>query len=276
MRIEALEPGSPEPAAPLADVWEYGPREFARLVALSEGCSVVAHDGDEAVGLTLGFPYGPVGWIGAVLVLESQRGRGLGQRLVEASLECLRDRGVETVKLYATPKAISLYERIGFKGEAEFTLASGGHRRGRAPDVAPLDKHLDAALALDSEVFPGDRETLLRRLVADHPDTSIAVLDEAGELAGFGIARPAALTEIGPVVVRDGNANLAQALVDGLLVRVPEGPVELIHPRTGWAAKSAWGCRGFIALEHPLEMRLGPPVQEARSAIVAAGGQELG
>lgn len=264
-------------ADPLAEHWGYGLEEFANLVSLSEGCSTIAYVDGEAVGMTFGFPWGDVGWIGSVLTLEAHRGQGIGQAMVEQSIDRLHAAGCDTVKLYSTPKAIALYERIGFEGEAEYLIVNGSHKRGRDPDVTGIADRLGEVLALDRDVFPGDRGAYLEDVVERHPGLAIGVTDTDGDLAGFGMARPGpGVTEIGPVVVRDGDADRAQALVDGLLTRVPEQTVELIHPKGSRAAASAWSCRGFVTVDTPLEMRLGPPVDEDRDAIVAAGGQEVG
>lgn len=271
-----LDASTLDAAQPLAEQWGYTPDEFEMLTRFSDGCSVIASVDDEAVGMTFGFPWSEVGWIGGVLTLEAHRGQGIGQAMVEASVDALQARGCETVKLYATPKAIGLYERIGFTGEAEYLILGGSHRRGRDPDVVDLEGRMDEVARLDRAVFPGDRTGLLEELAKRHPETAIGVTDEHGDLAGYGLARPGPeTTEIGPVVVADGDANRAQALVDGLLTRV-EGTVELIHPKGSWAASSTWSCRGFVTVDTPLEMRLGPPVEEDRDAIVAAGGQEVG
>ncbi len=227
--------------------------------------------------MTFAFPWRPVGWIGAVLTLPEHRGEGIGQAVTEAGIQALRDAGCETVKLYATPKAISLYERLGFTGEAEYTIARGGPRRGRDPEVAPLVEHAQAMHELDREIFAADRSAFLDTKLAAYPDTSVAVVDESEDLAGYGIARPgASLTEIGPVVAREGDAGVAQRLVDALLTRVGDQDVEVTYPKSGWAASTCWSCRGFVSVNTPLQMRLGPATKERREAIVAAGGQDVG
>jgi hypothetical protein len=227
--------------------------------------------------MTFAFPWHPVGWIGSVLTLPDHRGHGIGQAVTEAGIEALGTAGCETVKLYATPKAQPLYERIGFTGEAAFTVTRGGARRGRDPDVDPLADHLDAAQELDRGVFAADRSAFLASKLERFPDASVAVTTDDGELAGYGIARPGpTVTEIGPVVARGGDANVAQRLVDGLLTRVPDQDVEVTYPREGWAASSSWSCRGFVSIDEPLQMRLGPATEEHRDAIVAAGGQDVG
>ena len=277
MIVRVLDDESRDAAMVIAAEWDYAPDELDDLIALSQGCSTVALDGDQAVGLTLGFPWGPVGWIGSVRVAEKARGAGLGGPLVAASIEALEDAGCSTVKLYATPKAITLYERLGFVGEAEFLVAGGSHRRGRDPTVEPLVDHLEGAIALDSTIFPGDRARLIRALAESDPALAVCVLDDAGDVAGYGIARASEpASEIGPVVAREGDSAVAQALVDALLTRIPEGDVEVAYPARSWAARNSFDCRGFVTLDTPLEMRRGPAVDEAREAIVAVGGQELG
>lgn len=272
-----LDAGTVQVAEPLAEHWGYGLEEFANLVSFSDGCSRLTYSGEEAVGMTFAFPWDEVGWIGSVLTLEAHRGQGIGQAMVEESVEALREAGCETVKLYSTPKAIGLYERIGFTGEAEYLILNGSQRQGRDPDVVSLEGRMDEVKRLDATVFPGDRGDFLEDVVKRNPEMAIGVEDENGDLAGYAMARPGpSTTEIGPVIARRGDANISQRLVDGVLTRVPEQTVELIHPKDAWAAASAWSCRGFVTVDTPLEMRLGPPVDEDRDAIVAAGGQEVG
>jgi len=276
--IQPLEEDRLDDADPLREAWGYTRDVFAELVDLCEGCARVAYHDGEAVGMTFAFPWRPVGWIGSVLTLPDHRGQGIGQAVTEAGIDALEGAGCDTVKLYATPKAIPLYERIGFTGEAEFTVARGGARSGRNPDVEPLTDHVDAMHELDREVFAADRSAFLEAKLEAYPDTSVAVTTGDGRLAGYGIARPGeTLTEIGPVVAREGDANVAQRLVDGLLTRVPEDQdVEVTYPDGSWAASSSWSCRGFVGVDQPLQMRVGPTTKQRRNAIVAAGGQDVG
>jgi GNAT superfamily N-acetyltransferase len=54
------------------------------------------------------------GYITNVYLQDSLRGSGLGQRLVEAALECCREEGVDSVILWPTQRSRTLYERYGF------------------------------------------------------------------------------------------------------------------------------------------------------------------
>ncbi len=197
--------------------------------------------------------------------------------MVEATITALKDHGCTTIKLYATPKAIPLYERIGFQGEAEYCVANGGKRTGRNPNTTTLENRISEVQHLDATIFPGDRSAWLENLINQHPHTCLGITNDDNELTGYGIARPGeTLTEIGPVITHPRHGNHAQHLVDALLTRIPDQPVELIYPKNGMLAQTAWTCRGFVTTDTPLQMRLGPPVKEHRDAIIAAGGQEVG
>jgi len=276
VRVDTFEPGDVKAAMTVTSRWEYTEDEVEQLLAWSRGSSVLAWDGDEVVGMTLGIPCGTVGWIGSVRVAKQRRGAGLGAKLVEACIERLHAAGASTIKLYSTPKAIKLYERLGFVGEAEFIVAMGSHRRGRDTNVVALADHVDEAVDLDATSFAGDRSRIVRDIAKAYPDLAVATLDEEGALTGFGLARPSEPAGIGPIVVLDGDAHTAQHIVDALLTRVPEGEVEVGYPARSHAAKTCWECRGFVTVNTPLEMRLGPPVEQHRERIVAIGGQELG
>ncbi len=91
---------------------------------VSSGSSVllVARVDGECVGsLTLGFiriPTGLKAWIEDVVVDDSMRGRGLGERLVREGIEVARGRGAKSVELTSNPKreaANRLYQRVGFE-----------------------------------------------------------------------------------------------------------------------------------------------------------------
>lgn len=77
--------------------------------------------GDEILGsLTLAWfriPTGVRAWIEDVVVDESARGRGVGEKLNRAALDRARELGAKTVDLTSRPSreaANRLYQRIGF------------------------------------------------------------------------------------------------------------------------------------------------------------------
>lgn len=62
-----------------------------------------------------------LGMIGRICVVPSQRGTGLGAKLVNAALDYLRDRDdITRAKLGAQDHAIGFYEKLGFVAEGPF------------------------------------------------------------------------------------------------------------------------------------------------------------
>lgn len=71
-------------------------------------------------------------YIGRMAVLESERGRGIGGRLLQVMMEAARQRGAAEVVLNAQVDAIPFYRRHGFVEEGDvFDDAGIPHRRMR-------------------------------------------------------------------------------------------------------------------------------------------------
>src|SRR3712207_6787044 len=105
--------------------WNQTAADWRRFLALEpDGCFVAEHDGTP-VGTTTTAVFGPVAWIGMVLVDAPARGRGVGTALVRHALAALDRRGVPTVRLDATPLGQPLYERLGFTGQFRLSRYEG-------------------------------------------------------------------------------------------------------------------------------------------------------
>ncbi|MCA0042035.1 GNAT family N-acetyltransferase [Celeribacter litoreus] len=72
------------------------------------------------VGTARVYEQGEIGKIGRVCVAKSQRGTGLGAKLVQACVDELRSRNhLSTAKLSAQTYAIGFYEKVGFEAVGE-------------------------------------------------------------------------------------------------------------------------------------------------------------
>lgn len=61
---------------------------------------------------------GPAAWLDELYVTDALRGRGIGERLVDAALRVARERGCVALDLEVEPghdAATRLYERLGFR-----------------------------------------------------------------------------------------------------------------------------------------------------------------
>lgn len=80
-----------------------------------EALHILARDGNTPVGAARILIKGETGKIGRVCVLPSHRGTGLGERLIAACLDLLRQQqGVRRAMLGAQTHALGFYERLGF------------------------------------------------------------------------------------------------------------------------------------------------------------------
>lgn len=69
---------------------------------------------------------GPEGWtIGRVAVRADQRGRGWGQRVMEALEAQARDLGVPEISLHAQVQARDFYRRLGWQARGEEFVEAG-------------------------------------------------------------------------------------------------------------------------------------------------------
>ncbi|MGC9434573.1 MAG: GNAT family N-acetyltransferase [Methanomicrobiales archaeon] len=84
---------------------------------LFSGTFLVAEQGDEVIGYTIGGLSAGAGWILRLKVDSGLRQRGIGRALLEALITALEDAGAREILLSVSPAnnpAICLYETFGF------------------------------------------------------------------------------------------------------------------------------------------------------------------
>ena len=255
VEVRPARPG--EPISRLLDDAGFGPH-VARLLAYPrdspDGEILVAAAGRRLVGGACCASFGRTGWIGALGVLPRARRRGIGEQLARASIAWLRERGAETVLLYATDLGRPVYDRVGFATEAPARAWRGVAPRplpeeaGRLRPLRPGDR--DAILALDRLATGEERRAVLDML----PALVGHGFERDGELAGFVLQTP---WGAGPAVVADGR-EAGLALVRGLAGEAQ--PLTLTVPDDNAAAPQALAGWGWRPVNTALRMRFGPPV----------------
>jgi ribosomal protein S18 acetylase RimI-like enzyme len=100
---------------------ELPPRTRANVLALRkkdpQGC-FVAEQGGCVIGLIFSRTWGGVGWLGTLSVLPECQGRGIGKRLIAASLDYLRQQADRVIGLETMPESaynLGLYLKQGFR-----------------------------------------------------------------------------------------------------------------------------------------------------------------
>lgn len=98
------------------------PADLTDIVSNKNAILVVAKDGARIVGMGTLYIISKVGkrvaTIEDVVVDESQRGKGLGQSLMQALIDGAKERNVDEVYLTSNPKreaANALYQKMGFE-----------------------------------------------------------------------------------------------------------------------------------------------------------------
>jgi ribosomal-protein-alanine N-acetyltransferase len=120
----------------------YGRTTFQQLFDISAECCLVADDSSGLLGyaLTAITPSRDKGWLLALAVTPNAKGRGIGRRLTQVTVDILRSLEVTAAWLTVEPDnepAISLYRSMGFM-EKEM----------RADYFGPGEDRLVMALAL--------------------------------------------------------------------------------------------------------------------------------
>jgi GNAT superfamily N-acetyltransferase len=260
--------------------WNQTEADWRRFLDLeSEGCFVAELDAVPAATLTT-CVFGPVAWIAMVLVDEPLRGRGLAKALLAHALAFLEGRGVRSVRLDATELGRPVYEKLGFA--VEYPLARyqgvlpGRGTTPRPPGVGdePLRaEHAEGIVRLDRAVTGTDRGKLLRRLLVENPG-EVKAVEEAGEIAGFLMARPGARAHfIGPCVA---TAAAGPVLLRDAWWRHAGKPVYVDVPTGNAAAVALAEAAGLTVQRHLLRMCRGPSVGERVEQLWVSSGPEKG
>jgi len=201
--------------------WNQTAADWERFLAASPaGCFVAEIEGHVCGTATTIVYEGRFAWIGMVLVDPEYRGRGVGTRLLERTIEHLDGLGVPTLKLDATPQGKPLYAKLGFVSEYEIERwmlkrrledPSGTFTLGERIMIERPD--LNAMAKLDRLVFGADRSALLSSLDDQAPEFTVAI-DAAGELAGYVLGRHGSRADhLGPWVAKD-EASARSLLVE--------------------------------------------------------------
>ena len=234
----------------------FGPT-VSRLVAFPRtsphGDVLVVDDGTgAATGAVCCVSFGATGWIGALAVAPEARRRGIGRALTEAAIARLRERGAETVLLFATDMGRPLYERLGFVIEGAATAWRGN--AGSAASALRVrrlcEDDREALIALDRAATGEDRSNLLNAL---HPLSGVAAARD-GVLAGWAAKAPYGAGVA--ICASDDEAGVA------LMAAAAGGPAPatLVVPDANAAATASLRRWGFRAANAGERMRLGPPV----------------
>jgi ribosomal protein S18 acetylase RimI-like enzyme len=173
------------------------------------------------VGIINSYFYGEVGFIGNLIVFPETRGGGVGEALMRKAIERLTFKGAMTIRLDSVQKAISLYERLGFRGEYWSLRHNGIASKAPHRGVEPMSREdLDQVARLDIRFFGLDRKQMLRRIQHDFPDLCFKA-SKGGEIRGYIMAKVGSSNvRIGPWICDPKFSELAEPLINALSSKV--------------------------------------------------------
>lgn len=197
----------------VAEQWELN----FLLAAFPQGSLVIRDEAGQGIGFVNALAHGTSGWIGNLIVAAEYRGRGIGERLFLASLQALRQAGLQTVWLTASKMGMRLYEKHNFSRIDTIVRWVGA---GCAPDELtariPAAAAPEVALRLDAQAWGDRREQLLS-----------AVMTRGAWLAdsdGFATVQPCGERyQIGPFAALNGQK--AADLLQSARQMVPTGAI---------------------------------------------------
>jgi predicted N-acetyltransferase YhbS len=278
VKVDRLREDDVEAALSLSgsEGWNQSRADWRRLLHLQpDGCFAARRDARLVATVTT-VAYGrELAWIGMMMVDRALRGQGIGRALMRIALNHLRVRGIQTVKLDATPAGRPLYESLGFIAEAELERWQGGVRREGLTGTAASDLDCAELEMFDRGTFGADRSRLLRRLVAEACGPPV-VAREAGGIKGYALARQGLTGNyVGPIMANE--KEIAVRLLNSTLARFCGAQICLDVVATGPLGQSAATAHGLASVRKLTRMAYGEAGSAAVGhAVCASAGPEYG
>lgn len=220
-------------------------------------CLVAAEDSGRLAGVGSGIVYGPLGFIGNMIVAEPHRKRGVGSAILEEVTTYLESAGCTRLELNATSDGRPLYERHGFRSLGRSATARIPRDADLEPDPSitvrdATSADMDAIAAYDRARFGGDRRFLLD-LLGDEPGTTTLVAEGSDGIAGYACVRVDE-SRIGPFLAE--APPIAARLLSEVFGIVPDAPEFRLNLPPNNGPGAAWLEQLGVAVE-PWDGRMG-------------------
>jgi predicted GNAT family acetyltransferase len=257
--------------------WNMTPEDFEFMMKLEpSGCFVLLH-GQERSGIATSISFGKTGWFGNLVIKEKFRREGAGNLLAKHAVDYLKNKGVETIGLYAYPHLVKFYESFGFESDIEFVVLKGnadvpfaaqeGVKAAKRQDVPEI-------IGFDCRCFGANRQKLLEAIFVNTGNLCY-FSTENGEVTGYVAAKVYdKMTEVGPLMSRVNREEEAVILLKTILSRLSGLEVFMYIPEKETMLIEMLYEAGFKEDFRVVRMFLGPAV--AKNCICAAESLERG
>jgi ribosomal protein S18 acetylase RimI-like enzyme len=250
--------------------WGHTERDVERYLEHEPNGCFIAEQAKQKVGHIFTINYGELGWIGLLIVNPEKRERGIGTALMEKAISYLREKETKTIGLDAVEKAVSLYERFGFKK----TCDSLRYKRQQteeakwqhppAKNIHPLrPNNLKPIAKFDAKFFGADRTRVLQSLYDDFPN-QCWIAKRNRKILGYIMNRKDSdVCRVGPWVCRPKHLEIAKELFEACVDAMHEKTVE-IHVgvlATNLDAVALIEDLGFTQVSKSIRMFMGKQTQ---------------
>jgi GNAT superfamily N-acetyltransferase len=253
-------------------------REVSRYLELQPDGWVLATLGGRPVGLGGAVDYGPCAYIGMIGVLPEVQRRGIGLAIMRYLLDWLDARGCPTVLLDASAAGAPLYERLGFVDDDRALLFRRDEQGTPVVATAPSTRlaglevaDMAEVVSFDAPIYGAPRAAMLGSYVREYAGRAFVARDAAGQVAGYLIAREAA---VGPWAAR--SPTDAAVLLAGALELPFEAAPTAIVPASNEAAAQLVEAHGFRLQRALRHMRRGIPLAGRRALLYGQASFAVG
>jgi len=163
--------------------------DFEELIKHDSNSSFIGEIHGDPVGMVCVVNYGAFGFIGNLIIEPEYRGQNYGRLLMKHAMDYLLNRGAKSLFLDGVPKAISLYEKLGFKRIAKSLRLESSFKGKKTQNTRlMMEEDIKKINMIDSHHFGEEREDFLRMRFSKHPELSY-VLECEDEVIGFIMGR---------------------------------------------------------------------------------------
>ena len=282
IKVRELQESELEFAKSLTDDEEWGNsmEDWQRLLRIS--IPLVAHEGDELLGVTTAFDYGNLGMIGNVVVSSKSRGKGVGKVLLKEAMKRLET--CKSVRVHSKMDGTPFYKDLGFMAEGMSTVFRlDANMKSFQPfevesdknNIVPAEGYWDEIVAMDLREFGADRSLFLKELNDYLPQCSFVALGEDGSVKGFIMVKGEDdWYEIGPWIVEPGCKNW-QGLLQATVQAIPDDcTVEIFVPAPNFRVTSLLDSVGYNAHSYCMSMYYGEDWPDEGNICARGGGDK--
>ncbi|MFW9960673.1 MAG: GNAT family N-acetyltransferase [Candidatus Thorarchaeota archaeon] len=200
----------------IAEGWSSAKRDFEELLEYDPHSCFIGEIESEPIGMVCTVSYGMFGFIGNLIVLESCRGQQCGKILMEHGISYLNTRGAKSILIDAVPKALTLYERLGFRKICKSLRLEGTISGKVAEHVRDMKlEDLTQISDTDASLFGGRRDHFLRMRFSTHPEYCKVLTTDTGVHGYIMGSTTLNSVRIGPWAMKEPTTS-AESLLLGL------------------------------------------------------------